>query len=508
MEAQDKQEDGIPASEVMTALLDLARLSHHVESAASEAPEANATILLERLLVLCKAQRGAILFTTQGPAEAYHALMFPPPGRKAFRTFALHHMNEEEAYALVADCSAEDATIQSLPGEPCWVICRLPISLTQSGGQVPLAQQEDNGQEQSAAESSRNTFFPLYALLLLGWDGNEECACIEATKKGQAVLPLVMDSAGSALMNILLAERVHELETLADHKALREMELLKAELLATVSHELRSPLASIKGYAATLLRHERRISREERHEFLLAIAHASDRLEAVIERLLEVSQLETGAITIERSSVDLAYLAREAITSIERHLEVSRREASLSEGQSRYTFILRLQDRFGVPTRNEPIIQADRNRLREVLDNLLENAIKYSPEGGTIEVVVRSLVASSQASRSRTAPGKSDYDRKMGNHPSVPRSRHMVEICVCDNGIGIPAAHLERIFDRFHRVDTSLTREVNGIGLGLAICKRIVELHGGMIWAESEIGIGSKFHVWLPMDERTKSRDS
>ncbi len=79
----------------------------------------------------------------------------------------------------------------------------------------------------------------------------------------------------------------------------------------------------------------------------------------------------------------------------------------------------------------------------------------------------------------------------------------MVEICVCDNGIGIPAAHLERIFDRFHRVDTSLTREVNGIGLGLAICKRIVELHGGMIWAESEIGRGSKFHVWLPMDERT-----
>ena len=69
--------------------------------------------------------------------------------------------------------------------------------------------------------------------------------------------------------------------------------------------------------------------------------------------------------------------------------------------------------------------------------------------------------------------------------------------------LAFPTAHLERIFDRFHRVDTRLTREVNGIGLGLAICKRIVELHGGMIWAESEIGIGSTFHVWLPMDERT-----
>jgi signal transduction histidine kinase len=532
MEAQDKQEDRIPTSEVMTTLLDLARLSHHVESAASEAPEAIATMLLERLLLLCKAQRGAILFTTQGLAEAYHAFMFPPPSRKGFRTFALHNMNEEQAYALVADRTPEDvgadlsrpSPIYRPPGEPCWVICRLPISAPQSGGQVPLAQRK----ELSSVESSSHTFLPLYALLLLGWDGNDEHMCIEATKKGKAVLPLVTDSAGSALMNILLAERVHELETLADHKALREMELLKAELLATVSHELRSPLASVKGYAATLLRHERRISREERHEFLLAIAQASDRLEAVIERLLEISQLETGAITIERSSVDLAYLVREAITSIERRLEVPGPEARAEtvgvgversgvgelasapttptptvEGQNRSTFTFRLQDRYGMPTRDELIIQADRNRLREVLDNLLENAIKYSPQGGTIEIVVRPLLASSQASRSRTAAGKSDHDRKMGIHPSVPRSRQMVEICVRDNGIGIPAAHLERIFDRFHRVDTRLTREVNGIGLGLAICKRIVELHGGMIWAESEIGTGSTFHVWLPMDERT-----
>jgi len=126
-----------------------------------------------------------------------------------------------------------------------------------------------------------------------------------------------------------------------------------------------------------------------------------------------------------------------------------------------------------MPTRDEPIIQADRNRLWEVLDNLLENAIKYSPEGGAIEVVILPVVASSRAGRSRKVPGNSDHDKKMGIHPSVPRSRHMVEICVRDNGIGIPAAHLERIFDRFHRVDTRLTREVNGIGLGLAICKRI-----------------------------------
>ena len=78
----------------------------------------------------------------------------------------------------------------------------------------------------------------------------------------------------------------------------------------------------------------------------------------------------------------------------------------------------------------------------------------------------------------------------------------MVEICVHDHGIGIPPAHLERVFDRFYRVDTRLTREVNGLGLGLAICKRIVELHGGSIWAESDLGQGSTFHVWLPRDAR------
>src|SRR5438309_8720641 len=104
-----------------------------------------------------------------------------------------------------------------------------------------------------------------------------------------------------------------QLETAEQNRSPEAMELLKAEMLATVSHELRSPLASIKGYAATLLRHERRISREERHEFLVAINDASSRLEVIINRLLEMSQLETGTISIERTTVDIVHLVREAI---------------------------------------------------------------------------------------------------------------------------------------------------------------------------------------------------
>ena len=265
-------------------------------------------------------------------------------------------------------------------------------------------------------------------------------------------------------------------DELAARRAIQEIELFQAELLATVSHELRSPLASIKGYAATMLRHESRISREERHEFLVAIAAASDRLERVIDRLLEISQLETGTMSIERSPVDVVRLAHEAILAAE--------QQTSTQLPRHFTFHLRPKDAAGVPTQREPLIMADPRRLREVLDHLLENAIHYSPEGGVIDVVVYPVQA--------LLPQGSALTR-------------MVEICVCDYGLGIPPEHLERIFDRFHRVDTRLTREVNGLGLGLTICKHIVKLHDGMIWAESCPSGGSAFHVRLPMDGEDKS---
>jgi len=325
---------------------------------------------------------------------------------------------------------------------------------------------------------------------------------------------------------MLLNEQVHQLETSINRQALREMELLKAELLATVSHELRSPLASIKGYAATLLRHEQRISREERHEFLLAINEASDRLEVVIDRLLEMSQLETGTISITRAPVNPVHLVREALTAIDQRAKeqgmvtgpgdregrpyisvLQRLHGTEEDGlditalNQRIALFLRLEDQLGMPTDDEPVIQADRFRLREVLDNLLENALNYSPEGGKIEVVIRPIRTNGKGSRSQHAAVEDHQKRNAPDDAlTKPESRQMLEICVRDNGIGIPREHIERIFDHFHRVDTRLTREVNGLGLGLAICRRIVELHDGVIWAESEVGKGSTFHVWLPMD--------
>ena len=517
MEAQDQQGDSVPPPEVIAVLLDLARLAHGVELAAPEAPGTIATLLLERLVMLCKAQRGAVLFTPQRPVEhkpSFGAsamevkdtpqarLQTPIGAGKTLRILARNGMHEEEMLALLEGFSSEGAAIQSPAGEPCCLICRLPISAPsdhrQDGGAAQSVPRPDlaGASPEPSIHRGSTTPLPLNALLVLVWVGSDERTRV-AAESAKTLLPFLADAAGMVMTHVLLVERTRDLKAMSDRKALRDMELLKAELLATVSHELRSPLASIKGYAATLLRHERRISREERHEFLLAIKEASDRLAAVIDRLFEMSQLETGDVTIELTAVNLAYLVREAITAVEQHL------VEPEQQERQFTFSLRLEDDRRVPTHEEPEIWADRHRLREVLDILLDNAIHSSPEGGAIEVIIRPIFTRGQTSRPHTAArGDGGDDRQAMMPLAQQEAQSMVEICVSDQGIGIPPAHLERVFDRFHRVDTRLTREVSGIGLGLAICQRMVELHGGTIWAESDLGQGSTFHVWLPRDAR------
>ena len=462
-------------SEATTALVDLAKLSQRAGMASGNALPGMAHEMLERLLLACHARQGAILLFVSGEPSGEQPVQQPEQVKDP-RIFALHGMRAEEAYALLsANAPTMQESAPSINALPCWYTYRQPLIKGQSG-------------------------LPLLVLLVLGWAGLEHDACAETMAWGQQMLPFLIDAVASVIVTMLQAERLDELEQISMRESLEKMDLLKAELLATISHELRSPLASIKGYAATLLRYERRLRSEERHQFLLTINEGTVRLERIVERLLEISQLETEAITLQVSSVNVPLLAREALRAAEEGLS-----AQLA---GRFTFSLLVEDSGGKPTANIPMIEADPRRLRETLDNLLENAINYSPEGGTITVVVRPVRVAWPPERGPAAQALGDVetthvvtDDQASKYDGYAERefRSMLEICVVDTGIGIAPEHIERIFDRFYRVDMRLTREVNGLGLGLSICKRIIKLHNGAIWAESLPQGGSTFRVLLPL---------
>ncbi len=255
---------------------------------------------------------------------------------------------------------------------------------------------------------------------------------------------------------------------------------LHSEMLATLSHELRSPLASIKGYVTTLLRHDQQISVSERRTFLEAINEGSNRLEQVINRLMELAQLEAGTVSLQLTAVDLGQLVEEVMTM------AARRYTERIDVPAEQRFSFEQWDCAKQQASEPVIIQADRHRLRMMLENLIDNALKYSAPDSRIEIILTRRCIDEQH---LAAAGE------------APLQVEMVELCVRDHGIGIAPDQIEHIFERFQRVDMQLTRQDEGLGLGLAICKRIVDLHRGSLWAESQPGRGSTFHVLLPQTE-------
>ena len=225
-----------------------------------------------------------------------------------------------------------------------------------------------------------------------------------------------------------------------------EAERMRSALVATVSHELRSPLTAITGYTETLLNDGPWDSQTQR-EFLEVVALSAARLSGLVDNLLDAATLEAGALRLQREPVRVERLA-------ERVLQQRRLLAGACT--------LHLETRPGLP-----LADADPIRVEQVLANLVDNAIKYSPQGGAIRVRIGA-----------------DKDG-------------MLSITVTDQGSGIPADHLPHLFDRFYRVETS-GRSTRGVGLGLYICRSLVESHGGRIWVDSEPGRGSTFGFTLP----------
>jgi len=246
----------------------------------------------------------------------------------------------------------------------------------------------------------------------------------------------------------LAVENAHLRVQLEEARALDEANRLKGELLSVLAHEMRTPLTSIKGYSTALLMQEASFDPDAQRDFLEIIDEECDTLESLIHDLLESSVIDAGLLKLEPQPVMLPRLLREVID------EIAHRTAQ-------HRFLVDFPEDF-------PILDADPDRLKQVLRNLLDNAVKYSPGGGL--VITR---------------GESTETE--------------VTISVADQGVGISPEHLNRLFDKFFRAESGLGNHVVGSGLGLPIAHTIIEAHGGSIWAESTEGQGSTFYFTLPL---------
>jgi PAS domain S-box-containing protein len=238
---------------------------------------------------------------------------------------------------------------------------------------------------------------------------------------------------------------VYAFRDLTDERAL---ETMRQDLVATVSHELRTPLAAIYGAALTLRRDDVELEGPLHAKLLEVIAEESNRLSNIVNDLLLASQLDTGTLraTIERC--DPREIAGLEMDAARMHLPET------------ITLVLSAPD-------DLPAVAADPGQLRQVLGNLIENAIKYSPGGGTIDVTLE------------------------------PVERH-VRFAIRDSGLGIPKAEQRRIFEKFYRLDPDMARGIGGTGLGLYICRELVRRVDGRIWVESDGRSGSTFIVEIP----------
>jgi signal transduction histidine kinase len=226
----------------------------------------------------------------------------------------------------------------------------------------------------------------------------------------------------------------------------RTADAMKSQLLSTVSHELRTPLSAIKGFATTLLRQDVKWDEATQRDFLRIIEEESDRLSEIIDNLLDMSQIEAGALRVAKELAQLRQLIREVVDEMRMRTEA-------------HYFVVDFPEEL-------PRVLVDPRRIRQVLTNLISNAIKYSPKG---QITV-----------------------------SCEVTEDSIIVSISDQGEGIPQEYREKIFERFFQVDGASTRRVGGSGLGLAISRGIIEAHDGRIWAESIAGQGSTFRFALP----------
>ena len=287
-------------------------------------------------------------------------------------------------------------------------------------------------------EQAEVSGWPLTAHATLYVEGNLKRKDGSSIPVGITYAPLISED--GTLLNIIA--------TLRDITRFREAEELKSTFISVISHELKTPVALIKGYVSTLRREDARWDREIVNDSLAVIEEESDRLTELIENLLDASRLQAGALALNSSDVAIDRLARVIVNRFRTQTEQHRLTVDFPE--------------------SFPVILGDEDRLAQVFSNLISNAIKYSPSGGEIRITGR--VKSEQ-----------------------------VVICVTDQGPGIAASDIPFVFDRFYRAEDA-TRTTQGAGLGLFLTRAVVEAHGGRIWVDPKPGDGARICFSLPRE--------
>ena len=237
----------------------------------------------------------------------------------------------------------------------------------------------------------------------------------------------------------------------------REIDKMKTEFISSVSHELRTPLTSIKAYTETILR-DPEMSEEQKRKFLITIDKESNRLAELVNGLLEISKLESGQVEIVKQSIDITEVIEQVMLSLK----------CFADNKN----IMLVKTISGAIS---PLCGHE-SRIRSLISNLVNNAIKFTPHGGTVSI-------------------------------NLEQNKNVLEIRVSDTGIGIPKNEISHIFERFYRVHQTST-QIPGTGLGLAIVKEVAAIHGGKVEVESEFGKGTTFVVSLPLSGQFEYRAS
>ncbi|MFC1970529.1 ATP-binding protein, partial [Chloroflexota bacterium] len=302
-------------------------------------------------------------------------------------------------------------------------------------------------------------------LALRDWENDnlcyKQCPMLVSSKEGGVVFEQEgkIQSKDGQIIDVVMAysiirspegKPINAVVNVRDISKLREIEQLREVLLSMLGHELQTPLSIIKGYSSTLAREEGKWDKRTLRQGLKVIEEESDRLSHVMNKLLLASRVSAGAFTLKKEPVQLSSLASKVVRRLQTVTSI-------------HTFEVNFEHDF-------PSVVAEPDLMEQVLVNLVDNAIKYSTRGGRITISGR-------------------------------REGKQVKVIIADEGIGIPMAKQEEIFGRFHQVDNGATRKSRGVGLGLYICKSIIEAHGGSMGFTSRFRKGSQFSFTLPLEE-------